>query len=123
MGRGRNASKEDWDIDRRNDDQDLHGDGRGGHLLHQSHIKLPLWPRRSREPTKRAGDIVLVYLGYEVKVYAERLGAFTELPDAGPATFDEEQSDDEQSDDEQSNDDCSMSAWNNERTGDVYRPH
>jgi len=57
-----------------------------------------------------------------VKVHAERLGAFTELLDAGPATFDEEQSDDEQSDNEQSKDDCSRSAWNYERMGDVYWP-
>jgi len=25
MGRGRNASKENWDIEQRNDDEDLHG--------------------------------------------------------------------------------------------------
>lgn len=82
-------------------------------MLRQSHTKLPLRPRRSREPTKRAGDIVLAYLGYEVNVFEERLGAFTELPNASPATFD----------DECSSDDGSMLAWDYERTGDVYWPH
>jgi len=32
MSRGRDASKEDCDLERRNDDKDLHGDGRGGSL-------------------------------------------------------------------------------------------